>query len=165
MSTTDVEFFFQGPFSLWHKSHFSIDGITFVSAKQYCMYHKALLFDDSDTAAQVLKAGDPKTCKALGKRVHKFDMACWSDHLPAILFRGNHAKFSQNKKLYDMLLNTWPSRLVEASEFDSILGIGVDEYTARLTPEYRWPGQNILGVVLSDLRDHFLCEEQIEKTS
>jgi ribA/ribD-fused uncharacterized protein len=163
--STNVEFFFQGPFSLWHKSHFTIDDITFTSAKQHCMYHKAMLFNDFDTAEKILKATDPKTCKALGKQVHKFDMYYWTEHLAPILFRGNHAKFSQNKRLYDMLINTIPAQLVEASEFDTILGIGLDEHTARITPEHKWPGQNILGVVLTDLRDHFVREEQFEKNS
>jgi ribA/ribD-fused uncharacterized protein len=156
--TTHV-FFFQGALSMWHKAHFIEDGITFTSAKQHCMYHKAKLFNDDETADKILKANDPKTCKALGKKVHKFDMYYWTEHLAPIIFRGNYAKFSQNKRLYDMLINTSPALLVEASAFDNVLGIGLDEDTARNTPEHEWPGQNILGVVLTDLRDFFIKEE------
>jgi ribA/ribD-fused uncharacterized protein len=157
-------FFFGGPFSLWHKASFTLNGNEFSSAKQHCMFEKAMLFNDLETAEKILKISDPKQLKMLGKKVHKFDMYYWTEHLAPILFRGNHAKFSQNKRLYDMLLNTRPSHIVEASAFDNILGIGLDEYTASRMSEQEWPGQNILGVVLTDLRDFFIKEETLEKT-
>ena len=156
-------FFWQGPFSQWFRSNFTVGGITFNTCEQYMMYHKALLFDDNEIAKQILKTNDPKTQKALGRKVKKFDMAYWNEHCLQIVFRGNHAKFSQNKRLYDMLMNTSPSLLVEASPFDQIWGIGIDEKTALMTPAEQWPGTNWLGKTLVNLRDHFDTEEEIER--
>ena len=154
-------FFWQGPFSQWYKSNFTIDGITFNTAEQYMMYNKAKLFADEDIAKQILNTGDPKTQKALGRKVKNFDMTWWNENCVQIVFRGNHAKFSQNKRLYDMLMNTNPSTLVEASPYDNIWGIGLNEEDAKKTEAAKWPGKNWLGIVLTDLREYFLEEERI----
>ena len=164
MNNNNVYFFFWGGvFSQWFKSNFTLEGISFNTAEQYMMYKKAMLFDDTETAKQILKTNDPKRQKELGRKVKKFDMTYWNEHCLQIVFRGNHAKFDQNKRLYDMLMNTSPTLLVEASPFDKIWGIGMDEKAASKTPESDWPGTNWLGKTLTNIRDHFENEEAIEK--
>jgi len=157
----EITYFFQGPLSTWHKCDFIIDGIKFASMKQYLMYQKATSFNDFDISEKILKTSDPKQLKKLGKLVHKFDMAKWNNIASSIMFRGNYYKFSQNKRLYDMLLNTAPSRLVEANPYDEWWGIGLDKDAALLISEDAWPGLNVLGLVLTDLRDFFINEEHI----
>lgn len=160
---TQYTFFFTGPFSQWYKSNFVLDGITFNTAEQYMMYQKALLFEDTEIATQILKTNDPRKQKELGRKVKKFDMSYWNEHCLQLVFRGNHAKFSQNKRLYDMLMNTSPTILVEASPYDKIWGIGLDEKAAAKTPESDWPGTNWLGRTLTHLREHFENEEALEE--
>ena len=48
-------FFWGGPFSQWAKSPFTIGGVRFNTCEQYMMYKKALLFDDTETALEILK--------------------------------------------------------------------------------------------------------------
>ena len=153
------EFFCGGPFSQWHQCNFTIRDIPFISMKQYTMYEKAMLFDDHETAQLILQASDPKIQKALGRKIKNFDISHWNNNASQIVFRGSNGKYTQNKRLYDMLINTYPAQLVEATPYDSLWGIGIDEKTAVRTPDYQWPGKNWLGIILTDLRD-FLMEEE-----
>jgi ribA/ribD-fused uncharacterized protein len=156
-------YFWQGPFSNWYRSNFELDGIRFNTNEQYMMYKKAMLFNDTVTANAVLKSNNPKECKALGRKVSGFDNVWWQDNCIEIVFRGAHAKFSQNRKLYNMLMNTGEATLVEASPFDKIWGIGLDEENAKKTNPDDWPGTNWLGIILTDLREHFLMEEELAR--
>lgn len=77
-----------------------------------------------------------------------------------VVFNGNLLKFSDNKDLEDLLLSTKGTTLVEASPIDKIWGIGLDESTARITPVSKWMGENLLGIVLTDVRDFIIeCRE------
>ena len=156
-------YFWQGPFSNWYRSNFELNGIKFNTNEQYMMYKKAMLFNDTVTANAILKSNNPKECKALGRKVSGFDNVWWQDNCIEIVFRGAHAKFSQNRKLYNMLMNTGDATLVEASPFDKIWGIGLDEENAKKTNPADWPGTNWLGIVLTDLREHFLTEEELAR--
>jgi ribA/ribD-fused uncharacterized protein len=63
----------------------------------------------------------------------------------------NLAKYEQCKGLRRKLLQTGQKGLVEASPMDTIWGIGLDE-AAREMPRALWPGQNLLGQVLMEVR-------------
>ena len=140
------------PFSQWHQSLFVVDGIEFNCAEQYMMYQKALLFKDEITAAEILKAKHPRQQKALGRKVYPFIPEVWNKHSEQIVYDGNFAKFTQNPYLIEALMRTEGMTLVEASPYDSIWGIGLDEETARVTSPEQWPGQNKLGKILTKLR-------------
>lgn len=161
MHNQNYLYFWSGPFSNWHKANFIIDGIKFSCTEQYVMYHKALLFADKDIAKQILATNNPKEHKKLGRAVKNFDMVYWNENCIQIMFRGNHAKFTQNKRLYDMLMNTSPSLLVEASPYDKIWGNGLSEEDSKKTEPAKWPGTNWLGKTLTELREFLLEEERI----
>ena len=61
-------FFWQGPFSQWHRANFTIDGVTYNCAEQYMMHQKALLFADYDVAKQIMASTNPKEQKALDRK-------------------------------------------------------------------------------------------------
>ena len=62
-------------------------------------------------------------------------------------------KFSQNPELLKLLLNTNDSILVEASQKDKKWGIGIGvDYVDFLNPD-KWPGENLLGKALMEVRD------------
>lgn len=151
-------FFWRGPFSQWHPSRFVIDGVTYTHAEQYMMAEKARLFGDRETLAMIMKASNPKEQKALGKKVRGFVEEMWQQEVRPILFRGNRAKFSQNERLMELLLETEGTTLVEASPYDQIYGIGLAENDPRAKSRATWRGQNVLGDVLTKLRDEFLLE-------
>lgn len=147
------EFFWSGTFSQWKNSRFVEDGITFTSAEQYMMYHKAKLFSDLQIARQILAVSHPKEIKALGRKVKNFNENVWDEHKYEIVKRGNILKFSQNPRLKEELMRTGNRILVEASPFDDIWGIkmGVDD--PRINNPINWRGQNLLGFALTEVRE------------
>ena len=155
MDSTDgkYHFYWSGPFSQWQHSEFEMDGRRFVTAEQAMMYFKAILFSDDETAELIMEAVDPGRQKALGRRVKNFCDAVWDEKKYEIVHRINLQKFSQNKGLRRKLFQTGERKLVEASPVDTIWGIGLDASVADVTPEADWPGQNLLGEILTEVRD------------
>lgn len=123
------------------------------------MYQKAMLFDDTEIATQILKTGNPKMQKVLGRKVKNFEEAIWVAERERIVYEGNYHKFSQNPDLKEALLATKGKTIVEASPLDKIWGIGLSEDDERAHNRKQWRGLNLLGVVLTKLRDDFLKEE------
>ena len=155
----ELTFFFTeaSPFSQWHRCQFVVDGKTFNCAEQYMMHGKALLFGDAEIAAEIMAADHPRTHKALGRKVRGFDAATWERDRMRIVKDGNRAKFTQNDGLLGALLATKGTTLVEASPFDRIWGIGLGANDPRAKDPKQWKGKNLLGIVLTELRDELLA--------
>jgi ribA/ribD-fused uncharacterized protein len=148
-------FFFTeaSPFSQWYRCSFVVDGQTFNCAEQFMMHGKALLFGDAEMAQKILAADHPKQHKALGRKVKSFDDVKWRANRELIVTAGSRAKFTQNDELRALLLATIGTTLVEASPYDRIWGIGLAATDPRATDPTKWRGQNLLGKILTQLRD------------
>lgn len=146
-------FFWEGPFSQWHKSDFILHGIKFNCAEKYMMWRKATLFKDDKIAEAILKSNDPKQIKALGRQVANFDEALWKIHAKDFVLVGSLAKYSQNEKMLNELLKTEGTTLVEASPYDKIWGIGLLANDPRVLDRRTWQGTNWLGEVLTLTRE------------
>jgi ribA/ribD-fused uncharacterized protein len=120
------------------------------------MHGKAMLFEDTEHAAKILAAAHPRQHKALGRKVTPFDDAVWKRERINIVRAGSRAKFTQNPELREKLLATKGTTLVEASPYDKIWGIGLAATDARAKDPAQWKGQNLLGKILTDLRDELL---------
>jgi ribA/ribD-fused uncharacterized protein len=142
-------------FSQWHASDFTVDGVKFKNAEMYMMWKKAMLFGDAETAENVLQAKHPKECKALGRKVSGFVKETWEENCKNFVYDASFHKFSQNPSMKKILMATGDTILVEASPYDAIWGIGLDEKAARETPSEKWPGTNWLGEILTKLREDF----------
>jgi ribA/ribD-fused uncharacterized protein len=153
--TERFTFFFRpdAPFSQWHPARFELAGQRFTCAEQYMMYGKAILFDDAEIAEQILAAAAPSQHKALGRKVRNFSDPVWKANREAIVHDGSRAKFTQNPALRQALLDTAGTELVEASPFDRIWGIGLSATDARAEDPSQWRGQNLLGKILTRVRD------------
>ncbi len=123
------------------------------------MYGKAMLFDDTATATMILATPDPKTHKALGRKVIPFNDVVWRKHREAIVLAGSRAKYRQNPALLAALLATSGTTLVEASPFDRVWGIGLGVNNPKALDRKNWRGQNLLGQILTALRDELAAEQ------
>jgi len=147
----------ESPFSQWHPSEFLVEGARFLCAEQYMMHGKARLFGDAEVAAEILAARTPKQHKALGRKVRGFDGSRWEQERERIVYEGNHAKFTQNPALLTVLLATVGTELVEASPLDRIWGVGLGAEDPRIQDPSTWRGLNLLGKVLTRLREDLLA--------
>ncbi len=143
-----------GCLSQWWPSEFETEGQRFATSEHYMMWRKAVLFADVAAADRILGATDPEQAKAYGREVTGFDSGLWSEHRYAAVVAGNLAKFDQHPELARFLLGTGDQVLVETSPVDRIWGIGFAADDDRATDPRSWPGLNLLGFALMDVRAH-----------
>ena len=72
---------------------------------------------------------------------------------------GVYNKFSQNPELKKLLLKYPNHKFVEASPYDRIWGIGMREDAFGVTNEDNWLGLNLLGKIISQVRDELKNEQ------
>jgi ribA/ribD-fused uncharacterized protein len=116
------------------------------------MYRKAMLFGEWDIADQILATDNPAKQKDLGREVKNYDDDKWAAVRFDIMVEGLYEKFNQNPQLKKALLDTVGTKMVEASPFDRIWGIGLaDDGTTDLTKPSNWQGLNKLGFEITEV--------------
>jgi len=140
-------------FSQWWQSAFIVDGKLYKTAEHWMMEQKAILFGDDTIASKILSIDNPAEVKNLGRLVSNYDEKIWKENMEQIVVAGNFHKFSQNRNLQTFLLTTNHIILVEASPVDAIWGIGLAADHADIKNPTHWPGLNLLGFALMEVRD------------
>jgi hypothetical protein len=157
VETNSYHFFYTGPLSQWHPSPFLYKGVEFVTAEQFMMFGKAMVFGDLEIAEKILATTTPKQQKALGRKVKNFDNEVWVGHGYAIVLLGNVLKFTQNPYLCEEFDSTVEADVfVEASPYDTKWGIGIGMNDPLRFDYLSWKGENLLGQVITDIRNFFL---------
>lgn len=142
-----------GFLSNWYLSDFMAEGIPFSSMEQYMMYKKAVLFEDYETAKEILRTKDVGKIKALGRQVKNYNDVIWNGRRQVIIYQGLLEKFRQNQELKERLLQTGNAILAECAVQDKIWGIGVSMKDERQFTISKWKGQNLLGFALMEVRE------------
>ncbi len=144
-----------GWLSNWYRSSFVIGGITYQHIEQYMMAEKAKFFRDEERYSAILKEASPAVCKKLGRKVTPFDAEIWDTVKYEIVKAGCREKFAQNPEMKEALIKTGTALLAEASPYDKIWGIGLDAKKAAKTAVSDWPGRNLMGKILMEIRSEF----------
>ena len=147
-----------GLFSNWYTSYISAYNIKFVNAEQLFMWKKQQLFDpqNHELEQRILNTNSPDQIKKLGRKVNNFDQELWDEKKYQIMVEVLMEKFSQNSDLKYKLIDTGDLMLVEASPYDKIWGIGLNEFDAKTKT---WQGENLLGKALMEVRDILIYDE------
>ena len=102
---------------------------------------------------EIMATRDPEAAQRIGRQVRGFSSAVWRAHAEAAVQQANAAKFSQNPRIGDVLLNTGQRPIAEASRGDTVWGIGLSEDDPRARDPDEWyRGTNLLGKVLMRVR-------------
>lgn len=150
--TDKYVYFKTGPLSQWTTSPFNAHGIRFLNCEQYMMYRKALAFNDTESIELIKQTPNPPSVKDIGRKVKGFEQSYWDKIKLDVVVDGNKEKFIQNLNLQKYLLSTGDKILVEATQADSIWGIGVDIADLRVNNDIPWNGSNLLGEALMIVR-------------
>ncbi|MDF8359446.1 NADAR family protein [Achromobacter anxifer] len=149
------------PLSNWHQRPFRHAGTEFGCAEQALMYHKALLFHDYEIAEKILETSSQRDQKALGRQVRGFNEAIWTSNREQIM-RGIILSKFKEPSMRQFLLATTGTRLVEASPYDKIWGVGLAINDPRVRDSNAWQGSNLLGVCLEHVRARYAYIERRE---
>ena len=143
-----------GYMSNWYMSPFKNDGgMEFCCVEQYLMYQKALFFRDKEAMYAIMTTNDPAEMKRLGREVKGYTRE-WETVREGVLAVGLLYKFTQNPKLAKKLVKTGKKILCEGTATDKVYANGLTRYDKNRFNPKKWPGQNILGYALMDLRDY-----------
>lgn len=159
MRVTDQHTFFftkYDVFSNWYIAPFTYKGKTFNCNEQFMMYCKARLFKDLDIAQKILNTPSQKEQKDLGREVKGYVDQLWQQNCQNYVYIGAREKFTQHERLYNALLATHPTTLVEASPYDKIWGIGMSQSAPGVDDPNNWKGENRLGNILTKLRNDLI---------
>lgn len=148
-----------GYLSNWYLSKFTVDGIVFSSVEQYMMYNKAIVFNDLDTAQEIMNTDDVSVIKKLGRSVQGYDDTVWSNVRYNIVLKGVYHKFTQNEVLYSRLIATRGKILAECAVHDRVWGIGLSMKDHNRYSLSKWRGQNLLGGALMQVRENLISME------
>jgi ribA/ribD-fused uncharacterized protein len=139
--------------SQWAPLAFTVDGIRYPHAEAWMMAGKARQFNDDAALDRILVESDPGRCKRLGRKVIGFDEQMWNRVAYRLVAVGNWYKFLQNEHARRWLVGTGPAVLVEASPRDRVWGAGIGRNDPRLPDPESWPGRNLLGFALTEVRE------------
>lgn len=157
MENLNIIFFFGADnyLSNWYPTEFQLifnnKDYTFQNVEQAMMASKAILFKDLESFNKILKTPNPKSVKALGRKVKNFDPNIWDKHKKYIVKTAVLGKFLYNTEIKEQLLNTGDSYLAEDSPYDKIWGIGTK--SVKHKQNKTWPGENLLGKILMEVRE------------
>ena len=180
----------QSIFSQWHPAKFVYKDITFSSAEQFMMYSKAKMFGAEDVAQKIMDYNEKplikkflngelsdtdicndkgmlrewdtyqKAIKDHGREVKDYVDAVWKEKRVSVVAVASREKYNQNPNYKEELLKCTGTKMVEASPYDKIWGIGLSKEDAMKMPPEKWPGENLLGKVLTDLCDKYVIEQK-----
>jgi ribA/ribD-fused uncharacterized protein len=135
-----------------YEAPFQVNSITFPTVEHYFQWAKATQFGDGVSAGKILKTPSAKAVKALGKKVKDFVKEDWEKTKDGVMRTAIKAKFVQHPDLKTKLLETGTRTIGEASARDKYWSIGTSADTAKAKDPSKWPGKNVLGTMLMELR-------------
>jgi len=145
--------------SNWHMCNFIVNELKFNCSEQYFMYLKAIHFNDMETARKILAVKHPREQKDLGRQVKNYSEYEWNAIRYVMMVEATYQKFSQDEYSKNKLLETGNKMLVEASPYDCVWGVGLDENNDKILDENNWRGLNLLGEALGEVRDRLNIKE------
>ena len=134
-------------------------GHEFWSAEQAYQWRKCIDCLRPDLAARILKASTPKRAKQIATEIHPTELAKWhkvSGHI-IVMNEVLYAKSVSNIDFRSSVLKTG-NKLIAESTRCLRWGTGLSPYLTKTTRIY--PGANLLGTLLMELRHKLLTGDQ-----
>ena len=133
----------------------TIKNETYSCNEMYIQEQKALLFGDFGRASLIREAKEPNVMKDLGKKVTGYVDHIWKAKAEDITMTCNRAKVYQHEAIQAYLLKTGNKKIGEGT-VDRLFGIGVHISSPLCLNHQEWPGKNLMGNILMELRSELL---------
>ena len=102
--------------------------------------------------AKKLDISTPNQVKALSYRINDYDAELWQPVARHTMYKACLLKFQQNPILGLKLKNT-SGIIVEANPNDKLFSCGLSLHHPHIQHQEKWPGKNLLGEILCQVRD------------
>lgn len=135
-----------------YRTSFSVSGTHYISMMQFMAHRKALLMGDEALGRSVLSALDIDW-QSLQFGESQKELIALKGQQQVVAYKGLLAKFSQNNDLSSALLDTGSSTLVACLPEDPVWGNGLSITDSRVNDIAAWPGKNLLGYTLMQVRN------------
>ena len=139
------------PFSNFHTSKFTVNGVEYTNSEQFIQSEKAKYFKDEATARRILQASSGLECKKLSREIKNYRHEEWKNIAAVLSEPGISAKFDQNPTLKSLLVSTGDKLVVEASR-DPVWGTGIPLNNREVLTRSKWVGNGILSDSLMDIK-------------
>ena len=145
------------PFSNFYPSKFYHNGIEYHSSEQFIQHAKTKFFSDHYSQTTVLNSETALGAKRAGREVSNYDHKRWCKHAKEICKPGIDAKFCQNPRAMQALLETGDKLLVECTK-DNVWGNGYLLGHPNCLRRQTWKSKGILGEILEEIRHYHLSQ-------
>jgi ribA/ribD-fused uncharacterized protein len=135
-----------------YEAPIQVEGQTFATVEHYFQWSKARKFGDGAIQAKILKTPSAKSVKSYGKKVSPFDAEAWTADAENVMRTAVKAKFMQHPDLLEKLRKTGTRPLAEADPRSKFWGIGTSSDTSKAKDPNKWPGKNVMGKILAEIR-------------
>lgn len=108
------------------------------------------------------KCDTPKQAWERGNKINPFDVQEWDEVAVKVMTTVVYAKFLHNENLRQKLLDTGDRLLIEAESGDRTWSTGLGIVQTKSTMPSSWPGRNLLGEILMDVRDTIRDHSEFE---
>ena len=132
------------------------------SSEHYYMFLKAFFFRDFDTMEKIANSQTVEEAKNLGRSVKGFDDFMWSKVRQQYMYIAVSEKFHHCQKERGWLLSPeFDGKVfVEGRMMDDVWGIGLDWRDPLAEDCENWKGMNLLGKVLTEVREDLKLEDR-----
>lgn len=145
-------------YSNFYKCDIELYGVQFDSSEKAYQWKKAKCAGLDETADRILNAAHAGKAKEISKEMPKDSSAEAQRDSVIIMEEVLQAKISQVPEFHDALISSEGCYLAEATN-DTFWASGLKPDHTKLSHPSTWPGQNILGRILMDLRSELLHDE------
>ena len=145
------------PLSNLHPVKQIVDNVEYLSNEHWYQSQKLVSLGHQDKAEKVKQADTPREAMNLAKHLRP-NKEWYLGEGKKLMEKGIRAKFSQQKMKEYLMSTVGP--IGEATRHPQ-WGIGQAFYTAEATDRHKWQGSNMMGEILTNLRDELRAETNV----
>ncbi len=156
---------YENVLSNFYRCDIDWSGETFDSVEHAYQWTKAIELEKHDLAVRIKNAKHAGAAKAISRKgISREEAESWEGHSEKIMRELLKAKAKSCPQFKDTLMQSGTKILAEATG-NTLWATGLDVRTTSMTKPDFWPGANLLGMMLMDLRDSLMRHDMLPDQS